>query len=68
MENLYTIKSIVEVPVVERGGDIVKMHRVRAVTRSGQTFSVEVPEDEFTDDQVRAVVQSRAELIEGLVG
>lgn len=68
MEDLYTIKSIVEVPVVERGGDIVKMHRIRAATRSGQPFSVEVPEDEFNEEHVRRVVEARAELIESMIG
>ena len=68
MDDLYKIESIIERPVVEPGGDITKMHRVRATTRSGQSFTVDVPEAEFSDDGVRSKVRQRAELIEGLVG
>jgi len=68
MDNLYKIDSIVERPVVEPGGDITKLHRVRATTRSGQSFTVDIPEADFTDAGVREKVQERAELIEGLVG
>jgi len=43
-----------------------KVYRITATTSGGTTFSVSVPEPEFTTENVKRVLTERADLIESM--
>lgn len=66
MGKLFNVKGIIEVPRIDPQGEVLKVHKVTAVTMSGDRFTVEIPEAEFTEAKVAEIVGARAAELEAI--
>ena len=68
MADLYGNVNIIETVQITPEGKIVKIFRVSARSRSGVTFTLEIPATEFTQAGVKKALESQARLIEDIKG
>jgi hypothetical protein len=66
MAKLYKVDDILERTTINRKGLIEKKYRITATSQSGMTFTVEIPESDFTQEKVDQVLSNKASLIEGI--
>lgn len=66
MSELYSNVNIIETVNITPEGKIVKIFRVSARTKSGVTFTLEIPATEFTQDNVKRQLNAQAKLIEDI--
>ena len=68
MVDLYNNVNIIETVQITPEGKIVKIYRVSARSKSGVTFTLDIPETEFTQDAVKKALTDKAKLIESIKG
>jgi len=64
MAKLYTVDDVMERTTITRTGLIQKMYRVTATSVSGTVFTVEIPEPDFTKENVDKILTEKATLLE----
>lgn len=66
MDNLFKITGVIETMRIDPQGEVVKIHKVSATTKSGDRFTLEIPDQEFTVEKVQDLVRVRAQELEDL--
>lgn len=66
MSNLKEVTGIAETMRIDREGEVVKIHRVSAVTTSGDRFVLDIPDAEFSLAAAEAAIRARADEIEAI--
>ena len=66
MGKLYTVKSVIETVRIDPLGDVIKIHKVSAATVSGDRFTLEIPEAEFSQARVDELLTGRAAMLEAI--
>lgn len=66
MAKVYTVDDVSERTTITPKGLIVKQYRITATTSSGITFSLTVPEEDFTKEKADKLLTDKANLIEGV--
>ena len=66
MAKLYTVDDITERTMITRMGAVQKIYRVSATSQSGFSFTVEIPEADFTKEKVDQILSEKATLLEGI--
>lgn len=66
MAELYKVTDITERTNITRQGKVEKIYRVTATSKSGTSFTVEIPEPEFTKDKADKILAEKAALMEDI--
>lgn len=66
MAKLYKVDDIAERTTITRQGQIRKVYRVTATSHTDTSFTVDIPEADFTEEKVDKILAEKASLIEGI--
>ena len=66
MENLLKVNGITETVRIDSQGEAVKIHKVTATARSGDRFTLEIPDAEFDLEKVEAALKVKAAELEAI--
>lgn len=66
MAKLYEVSDITERTSITRQGAVQKMYRVTATSKSGTTFTVDIPEADFNKEKVDQVLSEKAALLDDI--
>lgn len=66
MDSLKEVTGIAETVRIDREGEAVKIHKVSAITQSGDRFTLEIPDAEFDLEKAKAALKARADEIEAV--
>ena len=66
MESLREVIGIAETVRIDREGEAVKIHRVTAITQSGDRFALDIPDKDFSLEKAEAALRARADEIEAI--
>ena len=68
MSELYSNVNIIETVQITPEGKVAKVFRISARSKSGVTFTLEIPATEFTQAGVKKALETQAKLIEDIKG
>lgn len=66
MENLLKVNGVTETVRIDPQGEAVKIHKVTATARSGDRFTMEIPDADFDLAKVEVALKGKAEELEAI--
>lgn len=66
MAKLYEVTDITERTSITRQGAVQKVYRVTATSKSGTTFTADIPEADFNKEKVDQVLGEKAAMLDDI--
>jgi len=66
MDKLFEVKTIIEQPRIDSQGEVSKIHKVSAITKSGDRFTLDIADADFDLERVKDALTARALELEAI--